>query len=71
MEALVALGLVGNIVQLVDFSGKLISKSIQLHHSYDGALVENVDVESAAKQLQSVQKPLLVVARAQNPHQNC
>lgn len=51
MEALAAIGLVRNIVQFVDFSGKLISKSIQLHHSYDGALIENVDTENAAKHL--------------------
>jgi hypothetical protein len=58
MEALVALGLVGNIVQFVDFSGKLISMSIQLYHSYDGTSVENVDVETATKHLMVLSEKL-------------
>jgi hypothetical protein len=51
MEALAAIGLVGNIVQFVDFSGELIAKSVQLYHSYDGALPENVDIEVVTKHL--------------------
>jgi hypothetical protein len=31
MEALAVIGLVGNIVQFVDFGSKLISKSVQLY----------------------------------------
>lgn len=49
MEALAAVSLVGTIVQFVDFSGKLISKSIRLYR--DGALVENVDIETATNNL--------------------
>ncbi len=49
IEVLAAIGLVGNIVQFVDFSRKLISKSIQLYYSYDSALIENVEVEKATK----------------------
>jgi hypothetical protein len=37
MEALAAIGLIGNIVQFVDFSRKLIAKSVELHRSHDGA----------------------------------
>jgi molecular chaperone GrpE (heat shock protein) len=51
METLATIGLVGNIVQFVDFSGKLISKSSQLYRSGKGALAENVDTETAAKDL--------------------
>ena len=58
MEALAAIGLVGNIVQFVEFSGKLISKSIQLHHSYVSALIENVDTENATKHLMVLNKKL-------------
>ena len=58
MEALAAIGLVGNIVQFVDFSGKLISKSAQLYYSYDGALQENIDIENAAKHLLLLNKKL-------------
>ena len=58
MEALAAIGLVGNIVQFVDFSGKLIAESTKLYHSYDGALAENVDIETATKHLAVLIKKL-------------
>jgi hypothetical protein len=51
MESLAFIGLIANIVQFVDFSCKLISKSTELHHSYDGALAENVDIETTTKHL--------------------
>jgi hypothetical protein len=58
MEALAAIGLVGNIVQFVDFSGKLIAKSIELYHSYDGALEKNVGIETATRHLAVLIKKL-------------
>jgi hypothetical protein len=58
MEALAAIGLVGNIVQFVDFSGKLVSKSVQLYYSNNGALVEHVDIETATKHLAVLNKKL-------------
>ncbi len=58
MESLALIGLVGNIVQFVDFSGKLISKSSELYHSYDGALSENVDIETTTKHLTVLSKKL-------------
>jgi hypothetical protein len=51
MEALAVIGLVANIIQFVDFSGKLIAKSTELYHSHDGALAENVDIETTTKHL--------------------
>jgi hypothetical protein len=51
METLAAIGLVGNIVQLVDFSGKLISKSAQLYQSSEGALPYNIDIETVTGDL--------------------
>ena len=51
MEALAVIGLVGNIVQFVDFGSKLVAKSTELYHSYDGALAENVDIETTTKHL--------------------
>lgn len=51
MEALAIIGLVGNIVQFVDFSGKLISKSTELYRSSEGALAENVDTETTTNHL--------------------
>jgi hypothetical protein len=51
METLAVIGLIGNIVQFVDFSGKLISKSIQLYQSSDGVLTENINTETATNHL--------------------
>lgn len=50
METLAIIGLVSNIVQFLDFSGRLISKSAQLYRSGD-ALAENVDIETATSHL--------------------
>ncbi|CZR62563.1 uncharacterized protein PAC_12460 [Phialocephala subalpina] len=51
MEILATIGLVGNIIQFVDFSAKLISKSAQLYQSSKGALEENIDIETATNRL--------------------
>jgi hypothetical protein len=51
MEALAIIGLVGNIVQFVDFSGELIAKSTELYRSTEGALAENIDIETATNHL--------------------
>jgi N-terminal domain on NACHT_NTPase and P-loop NTPases len=51
METLAIIGLVGNIVQFVDYSGKLISKSTELYRSSEGALAENIDTETATNHL--------------------
>ena len=58
MDALTAIGLVGNIIQFVDFSQKLISNSIQLYHSSDGALAENIDIETVTNHLLTLNKKL-------------
>jgi hypothetical protein len=50
-EAFVAIGLVSNIVQIIDFSGKLLSNSRELYRSSVGALAANVDIEAAATRL--------------------
>ncbi len=51
MESLAAVGLAANIIQFVDFSGKLILKTAEIYKSGSGALVENVDIETATKDL--------------------
>jgi chromosomal replication initiation ATPase DnaA len=51
METLAIISLVGNVIQFVDFSGKLISKSTELYRSNEGVLVENIDVETATTHL--------------------
>ncbi|KAF2463570.1 uncharacterized protein BDR25DRAFT_362751 [Lindgomyces ingoldianus] len=51
MEALVAIGLVSNIVQIIDFSSKLLSNYRELYRSSVGAFAANVDIEAAATRL--------------------
>jgi hypothetical protein len=51
METLPIIGLVGNVVQFVDFGGKLIEKSTELYRSSEGALAGNIDVETATNHL--------------------
>lgn len=51
MEAFAAVSLVGNIVQFVSFSGKLISKSAKLYRSRKDILPENADIEMAINHL--------------------
>ncbi|KAI9766763.1 MAG: hypothetical protein M1839_004767 [Geoglossum umbratile] len=51
MEVLAAIGLAGNIIQFVDFSGKLISKTAEIRKSGTGALAENINIETATNDL--------------------
>lgn len=51
MEVLAAVGFAGNIIQFVDFSGKLVSKTAEICKSGAGALIENVDIETATNDL--------------------
>lgn len=51
METLAIIALVGNVLQFVEFSGKLIAKSTELYRSSEGALAENIDLETAASHL--------------------
>jgi hypothetical protein len=64
MEILAIIGLVGNIVQFVDFSGKLISKSAELYQSSEDALAENIDTETVTKHLLILNKKLKDTANA-------
>lgn len=51
MDPFVAAGLAGNVVTFVDFSAKLLSRSQQLYASASGAVEENDELESLAKNL--------------------
>ena len=51
MEPLAVIGLVGNIVQFVDFSGRLVSKSAEIYRSSEGTLAENINIEAATEHL--------------------
>ncbi|KAN0120282.1 hypothetical protein V8E51_002490 [Hyaloscypha variabilis] len=51
LDPFTALGVAGNIVQFVDFTVKLISKSREIYESAEGASVEHLDLEAIANNL--------------------
>ncbi|OCK84564.1 hypothetical protein K432DRAFT_282313, partial [Lepidopterella palustris CBS 459.81] len=51
MEVLAAIGLAGNIIQFIDFGGKLISKTAEIQKSGAGALADNINIETATNDL--------------------
>ena len=44
MEPLTALGVVANVLQLIDFSASVVSKSSELSRSVDGRLVKHTEI---------------------------
>ena len=52
METLAAVGLAGNVVQFLDFGGKLIDGALELRGSKEGANSTTVVLEAATKSLQ-------------------
>ena len=65
MEPLVALGLAANIVQLVDFASKLVSRSRETYQSADGALVENSELQAVTQNLQTLTGELHLSSKGQ------
>jgi hypothetical protein len=53
-----ALGVAGNIVQFVDFTTKLISKSREIHQSAEGVSVEYLELEAIANNLNQLTERL-------------
>jgi hypothetical protein len=51
MDPITIVGLVGTVVQFVDFSSKIVSKSTELYRSGTDALAENADIEITTKDL--------------------
>lgn len=51
MEPLAALGIASNIIQVVDFASRLISRSHELYQSADGKLTDHMVLDSAAQNL--------------------
>ena len=54
MEALVAVGLAGNIVQFIDFTYKLLHGTASLYHSRSEASPDTEDLEAVTKGLQQI-----------------
>ena len=59
MDPFSAISLASAIVQFVDFSGKLISKSYQLYHSTNGALQENEELEKIISDVRSLNRGVI------------
>jgi hypothetical protein len=53
-DPLTAIGLVGNIVQFIDFGCKIVSKTTETYKSADGVLKENADLEIVTNDLISI-----------------
>jgi hypothetical protein len=58
LDPLSALSLGSNVIQFVDFTSKLLSKSQRLYKSADGALVENLELEAITENLVHLNKVL-------------
>lgn len=58
MDPVSAIGLASSVVQLITFSTDIISKSREIHRSAAGSLVENVELETIARTLQSQSRRL-------------
>ena len=52
MDPLTALGLASSVIQVVDFSIRLVSKGVEIYK--DGRLVENVDAEQTTQSLKEL-----------------
>lgn len=52
MDPLTALGLASNVIQVVDFSIRLVSKGVEIYK--DGSLAENVDAEEITQSLKGL-----------------
>jgi hypothetical protein len=59
MDPITAIGMVGNIVQFVDFSCKVVSKSTELYRSGTGVLVENAHIKTVAADLSKLNTRLM------------
>lgn len=58
MEALAAVSLASNILQFVEFAGKLVSRSTEIYHSADGRLNTYTVLEEAAENLTDLSRRL-------------
>lgn len=58
MEPVSALALAGNIIQLVDFSTRILSRSKELYKSVDGQTAEHALLENAAQNLSDLSADL-------------
>jgi hypothetical protein len=58
LDAIGAFGLAANIVQFVDFTGRLLSKGKQIHGSIEGTLVANLELEAVASHVEKLSRDI-------------
>jgi len=58
MDPLTALSLASSVIQIVDFSSKIISKSYQIYGSADGITGDTADIRTVTKHLKSIHDDL-------------
>ena len=51
MDPITIIGAIGNVIQFLEFGHKLISNSVELYHSSNGALAETTDTEATMNHL--------------------
>lgn len=66
MEALAAVGLASNVVQFISFTRELVTTSKQISRSADGALIQNLEIEAIARNLQSLSDSLIIRPRRED-----
>ncbi|KAF2113604.1 hypothetical protein BDV96DRAFT_613546 [Lophiotrema nucula] len=67
MDPISALGLASNIIQFVQFAGKLISESQEAYESIDGVSQRNANLEGIANDLLNLHQQLLKDASSRTP----
>jgi hypothetical protein len=65
LDPLTALSVAGTVVQFVDYTGKILEKGAEVYRSLDGALVENLEIQSIVEDLLYLNDKL--VASAHDP----
>jgi hypothetical protein len=69
MESLIALGLASNIIQIVDFSSRIISRGRELYDSADGRIEEHVVLDNAARNLSELYNDLHATGQFLDPRE--
>lgn len=58
MEPLIALSLASNVIQIIDFSAKIVSEGQKIYRSAEGTIAENEEAEIVAKDLNQLNENL-------------
>ena len=58
MEPLTALGLASNVIQLIDFGARIVSKSSELYKSSNGRLIQHTDIATTCSDLERLTSKL-------------